>query len=171
MITRRQFTVALGTLAAAGMSGSLFRQPMAATNVTMKTSVGYGPLIEDPNGVLALPEGFSYQVLSSFGDKMDDGLQVPDRADGMGCLPLDESRVALIRNHELKPEHLTEFGPGQPAPFKSALAYDNNERNEALPGGTTTLVYNTQTGNKEREYLSLVGTVRNCSGGVTPWGS
>ena len=53
MITRRQFTVALGTLAAAGMSGGLFRQPMAATNITMKTSAGYGPLIEDPNGILA----------------------------------------------------------------------------------------------------------------------
>ena len=171
MITRRQFTVALGTLAVAGMSGGLFRQPMAATNITMKTSAGYGPLIEDPNGILALPEGFSYQVLSSFGDKMDDGLQVPDRADGMGCLALDENRVALIRNHELQPKHLAEFGPGQPAPFKSALAYDNNERNEALPGGTTTLVYNTKTGIKEQEYLSLVGTVRNCSGGVTPWGS
>ena len=171
MITRRQFTVALGTLAAAGMSGGLFRQPMAATNITMKTSAGYGPLIEDPNGILALPEGFSYQVLSSFGDKMDDGLQVPDRADGMGCLPLDENRVALIRNHELQPKHLAEFGPGQPAPFKSALAYDNNEQNEALPGGTTTLVYNTKTGIKEQEYLSLIGTVRNCSGGVTPWGS
>jgi len=28
-----------------------------------------------------------------------------------------------------------------------------------------------KTGKKEQEYLSLVGTIRNCSGGITPWGT
>lgn len=171
MITRRQFTVAFGTLAAASMSGGIFSQPLAATNPAMKTSGGYGPLIDDPDGILALPEGFTYKVLSSFGDPMEGGLRVPDRADGMGCLLLDDSRVALIRNHELQPKHLTEFGPGQPEPMKTELAYDSNAQNEALPGGTTTIIYNTQTATKEREFQSLIGTVRNCSGGTTPWGS
>ncbi|GGF76837.1 alkaline phosphatase PhoX [Alteromonas lipolytica] len=171
MITRRQFTVALGTLAAAGMTGGIFRQPQAATTIPMRTDVGYGPLLKDPNGILALPEGFSYQVLSSFGELMSDGMRVPDRADGMGCIALNDSTVALIRNHELQPKHLKEYGPGQPEPLKTALAYDTNSYNEALPGGTTTLIYNTKTGNKEREFVSLTGTIRNCSGGVTPWGS
>ena len=40
-----------------------------------------------------------------------------------------------------------------------------------LPGGTTTLIYNLKTQAVEREYLSLVGTLRNCAGGVTPWGT
>jgi len=116
MITRRQFTAALATLGAAGVTGSLFRQPhaAAATNGLMKTAAGYGPLKTDPQGLLDLPDGFSYTVLSSFGDKMDDGLHVPDAADGMGCIPVSQDVVALIRNHELQPKHLADYGPGQP---------------------------------------------------------
>lgn len=172
MITRRQFTVALGTLAAAGFTGGLFRQPNAwAETLVTKTSAGYGPLISDPKGVLSLPEGFSYQVLSTLGELMSDGNSVPDRADGMGCLEIDDEHIALVRNHELQPKHLKEFGPGQPEPLKTPRAYDSNELGQALPGGTTTLVVNTKTGKKVKEYLSLTGTVRNCSGGVTPWGS
>ena len=46
-------------------------------------------IIKDPKGVLSLPKGFSYSVLSKLNDKMDDGLNVPDKADGMGCFKLD----------------------------------------------------------------------------------
>jgi hypothetical protein len=38
-------------------------------------------------------------------------------------------------------------------------------------GGTTTLIYNETTQIVEEEFLSLVGTYRNCAGGMTPWGS
>ena len=40
-----------------------------------------------------------------------------------------------------------------------------------LPGGTTTLVLDADTLETKREFRSLAGTIRNCSGGVTPWGS
>jgi secreted PhoX family phosphatase len=40
-----------------------------------------------------------------------------------------------------------------------------------LPGGTTTLIYDLKSGRKEAEWLSLSGTIRNCAGGITPWGS
>ena len=172
MITRRQFTVALGTLAAAGVTGGLFRHPKAwAEPMATKTTTGYGPLIEDPKGILSLPKGFTYDVLSSFGELMNDGNRVPDRADGMGCIALDDEHVALVRNHELQPKHVAEFGPGQPSPLKTPKAYDSNDKGEALPGGTSTIVVNTKTGKKVKEYLSLTGTIRNCSGGITPWGS
>jgi hypothetical protein len=36
-------------------------------------------------------------------------------------------------------------------------------------GGTTTFIYNEATGKVEKQYLSLIGTNRNCAGGVTPW--
>lgn len=63
---------------------------------------GYGPLVPDPAGLLDLPHGFSYRVVSAFGQAMDDGDTVPDNADGMGCFPGPDGLVILVRNHELK---------------------------------------------------------------------
>ena len=36
----------------------------------------YGKLIADPNGILNLPEGFSYKIISRVGDVMNDGLSL-----------------------------------------------------------------------------------------------
>lgn len=175
MLTRRQFNSALstslGTLAFSGLATSLSGCTSSSQQRTMATVTGYGPLIADPNKLLSLPEGFSYKVVSSFGDAMSDGLRVPDRADGMGCLPLDDNKVALIRNHELAAKHLVNGGPKADSPLKTPLAYDTNEKGEALPGGTSTIIYDMTTHTRVDEFLSLTGTLRNCSGGITPWGS
>ena len=37
----------------------------------------FGKIIPDPNGVIDLPVGFSYQAFSRTGEMMDDGLLVP----------------------------------------------------------------------------------------------
>lgn len=139
---------------------------------------GYGPLRRDPNGLLDLPEGFSYRIISQAGETMDDGLFVPQNFDGMGCFPLDGSRVALIRNHELKGSRATHRNWG-PAGFRqeraglidTSKAYDLTGDGRVIPGGATTLVYDMATGRTERQFLSLVGTSTNCCGGHTPWGS
>jgi secreted PhoX family phosphatase len=111
-----------------------------------------------------LPPGFSYRVLSALGDAMDDGGTVPDRADGMGCFDIGGGKLALVRNHELQPQH---DGGGVAGP-----AYDTLARSLVpLPGGTTTIVLDAATLAVERQYRSLAGTIRNCAGGVTPWGS
>lgn len=44
----------------------------------------YRALVPDPQRLIDLPRGFSYRVISSLADWMDDGWRVPDRADGMG---------------------------------------------------------------------------------------
>ena len=71
---------------------------------------------------------------------MSDGLDVPDRADGMGCLSLGDNKVALVRNHELHPKHLEDLSPLLKQ-HKSAHAYDTYKSGVALPGGTSTIVY------------------------------
>ncbi|QIG81932.1 DUF839 domain-containing protein [Sphingosinithalassobacter tenebrarum] len=166
---RRSFTFGLTSLAFSGLALS---GCAASRGSATALSEGYGPLREDPAGLLDLPPGFSYRVISSFGDPMDDGLRVPDRCDGMGAFDLGGGKVALVRNHELKPHH------GDTGAFADAIAragegagYDRGADGVWLPGGTTTLVYDLASGRVERQHLSLVGTIRNCAGGVTPWGS
>jgi secreted PhoX family phosphatase len=167
MLDRRQFSHGLVGAAFAGLLGAC----TSLRPVTIGAAArAYGPLLADPAGLLDLPKGFSYRVISAFGDRMDDGLIVPDRADGMGCFALDRRRVALVRNHELEARH-RDTGPTRGVDDAGLLAYDRNDRGEALPGGTTTLVFDLEAGRVEVQHLSLVGTIRNCAGGTTPWGS
>jgi len=144
------------TGSAAGAAGALRSGP------TSGRAAGYGALRPDPEGLLDLPEGFSYRILSRLGDAMDDGGTVPDRADGMGAFDLGNGEIALVRNHELQPEH--DAG--------GRIARGFGMRNgEFVPGGTTTIVLDAETLAVKRQFRSLGGTIRNCAGGVTPWGT
>lgn len=168
-ITRRQFGFGLGSIAFAGLAARACAQPPVAG---MNEVRGYGPLIRDPNNLIDLPKGFSYRVISRLGNIMDDGYLVPNAADGMGAFDLGKGKVALVRNHELSHADLR-FGPFTGNVAKDFVTYDRvaDKRAMPIPGGTTTLIYDMKTGQREAEWLSLSGTMRNCSGGITPWGS
>ncbi len=136
----------------------------------------FGDLVTDPDGLLDLPKGFKYRVISRTGDDMGDGYRVPGMPDGMAAFALNRDRIALIRNHEIGHSGFKK-GPFQdntrvPDGFNPELIYDGG-RFGAQPfvGGTTTLIYDTRRQQVLDEYLSLVGTDRNCAGGPTPWGS
>ncbi len=171
--SRRGF---LGVSAAAlAFSGYARAQDETAEETYRNEVYGYGPLIEDPNGVFDLPKGFSYRILSQAGETMSDGLLVPYKFDGMGCLPIGGGKLALIRNHELKvtDRHHGPFGASQHLADRidKKRVYDVDDNGVPLAGGTTTLIYDTATGKVEKQFLSLAGTLINCAGGITPWGS
>lgn len=138
-------------------------------------AVGFGPLIKDREGLLDLPAGFSYQVVSRKGEKMDDGFFVPGKHDGMAAFPGPDGLTILVRNHEITgPKH--QLGPfGKDATLFEALAegriYDPGKEKGPMNGGTTTLVYDTEKQQLVKHFLSLVGTEHNCAGGLTPWGT
>lgn len=131
----------------------------------------------DPRGLLDLPEGFAYRLISIEGEAMDDGLGTPGDFDGMAAFPLegDPVRCVLLRNHELDPGDLAKSGYG--ADFVNAVGIDPSKVYDWIApgkphiGGVTKLVVDMRTLEVERRFLALAGTSTNCAGGPTPWGS
>ena len=172
--TRRKFLkhAAIVSLGFSGLQQWLSNPSFA--QVPQSENFGYGDLIPDLDGMLRLPKGFSYKIISREGDPMVDGLLTPGRPDGMATFAGENGRVILIRNHENSPE-------GDKGAFgkKNALLtkvdknklYDYGYGKLPALGGATTLVYNEDTEKVESSYLSLGGTSRNCAGGMTPWNS
>lgn len=127
---------------------------------------GYGPLLPTParntgEVVLALPEGFSYTVLSRQGSRMTDGRLTPTHHDGMATFSV-EGKLRLVRNHEVP---YTLARPG------TALLQDAHAYDPSAGGGVTTLMVDPTTRELLSSHLSLAGTHTNCAGGPTPWGS
>ena len=145
----------------------------APGHAPLPVSSRFGPLVPDPNGVLDLPAGFGYRVVSRAGDPMSDGHRVPALPDDMGAFVTDDGLTVLVRNHELEAGAGAAAGPfrGRTPLSTETLAFDPGTNGSVCPGGTTTLVWDTRDGRLVSSHLSLVGTIRNCSGGATPWGT
>lgn len=118
-----------------------------------------GPLLRDPDGLLDLPEGFRYTIVSRAGDPLTGGGVTPGRPDGMAAFPGEDGRIRIVQNHEI--------GTSDPHPTMASaeLTYDPKAR-----GGTTTHVLDERLAGVTT-VVSLAGTWANCAGGVTPWGT
>lgn len=130
-------------------------------------------LIEDPSGILDLPAGFRYQIISEQFQTMSDGLRVPARADGMAAFAGPGNEVILVRNHEnlASQNQYSAFGDQLELydRIDPTLIYDRGGDKLPGTGGTTTLTFDTRQRRVTNEYLSLAGTELNCAGGPTPW--
>jgi secreted PhoX family phosphatase len=112
---------------------------------------------------------------------MNDGLVLPGKPDGMATFPGPDGLTILIRNHEINPAVTPSIGAfgkinGKLTEGIRKKMYDPGARlnagsTGACLGGTTTVVYDTKRQKIVRQFLSLAGTLRNCAGGPTPWGS
>ncbi len=165
MWNRRRF---LKSIAAAAATPAL-TQGCAVSNAAESG------LRADPQRILDLPPEFSYRVVSRAGDRMDDGLRVPIAHDGMAAFRGDNGRIILVCNHEIGPASLANSAFGEsysevPEDIAEKL-YDRGSGRTPSGGGTTTSIYNPDTGVTEKQFLSLGGTELNCAGGPTPWGS
>lgn len=164
---RRQF---LGTTALATAFSSLNTHLSSAEKPVVQQ------LSNDLNGLLNLPEEFTYKIISRMGNRMSDGFKVPGQFDGMAAFTGDGDETILIRNHEIGLQFL-HLGPFEnnaifPKELDKDLSYNSGRKGyPPYVGGTTTLVYNQKTKEVSNEYLSLTGTDRNCAGGVTPHGT
>ncbi|MFE3720134.1 alkaline phosphatase PhoX [Streptomyces cyaneofuscatus] len=154
--TRRQVLAGSGAAAAIAFTGA-FSELFAGT-AAARGHGGYGPLVPDPDGLLDLPKGFRYRVLSREGDPLRSGEgKVPSNHDGMTALAGRNGRVHLVRNHENR--HTAKIG----VPTVAGLTYD-----PAAKGGCTSLELDGR--NKVLgERVAIAGTAVNCAGGPTPW--
>ena len=175
---RRTSSLALGFWGLKSLTSCHYLDAQSSAFVTDYAEVwaeGYGTLQKDKKGILKLPKGFSYKIISRRGDKMSDGLIVPGLADGMATFPGPDGKVIIVRNHEVSPgdDDNGAFGRRYHMLHKvdGNKVYDNGRGIKPCLGGTTTIVYNPNTKHVETEYLSLAGTIRNCAGGPTPWHS
>ncbi|MEU5979341.1 alkaline phosphatase PhoX [Streptomyces sp. NPDC047315] len=155
--TRRQVLARTGVLGAsiafAGSVSELFAGTAAAHGRR-----GYGPLVPDPAGLLDLPKGFRYRVLSREGEPLRSGEgAVPGCPDGMAALAGRRGRVHLVRNHE------NDHTDPLTVPAVAGLTYD-----PAARGGCTVLELDSRN-NVLSERVAIAGTAVNCAGGPTPW--
>jgi uncharacterized protein len=163
-LTRRSFLHHSGIVLAAGSMSSVIASRSVARASTKGAFPGYGELVPDPAGLLDLPAGFRYRMFSREGDALTGGGVVPASHDGMAAFSASVFGTWLVRNHELNLDDIAEDGL-TPVAQVAGHSYDP----EAV-GGTTTLLVSPR-GQLVSHKISLSGTLDNCAGGATPWGS
>ena len=138
----------------------------AADDVSKFRAYGFGELFpaaakNTGETYLKLPKGFEYTVIGKAASPMADGRLTPTLHDGMAAFKVN-GELRVVRNHEVRNGRV-------PRPGSAAGA--SNHYDETAGGGTTTMIIDPKTRTIVRDWVSLSGTLINCAGGPTPWGS
>ncbi len=163
LLPRRRF---LAQASAASLGFSPLAQLMAAAGGDREkalASAGFGALRPVRDGttglpLLRLPAGFSYVTFGWAGEALSDGTPCPASHDGMGVVDQQGDRLTLIRNHEI-------------TKLDGAFGANTPRYDPVCGGGATKLVFDSKRGELVEATPALAGTLTNCGGGVTPWGS
>lgn len=168
MINRRNFLMAASIGGASLAFGAFLRRAeifASTNNFEALRAVGYGglsPMTAKNTGetYLALPQDFQYTVIGKKGDPMKDGRLTPRLHDGMSAFEV-QGELRIVRNHEINDK----------TPKENVAIGVGNHYDSMAGGGTTTVVINSKTREIVRDFVSLSGTLNNCAGGRTTWGS
>lgn len=152
-------------LACSSLSNRVAATANGSPQQTLK-AFGYGGLVpaaakNTGETFLSLPGGFQYNVIGRVKGIMSDGRPTPAAHDGMWTFKV-KNQLRIVRNHEVSHSQI---------PKEDAGIGTGNHYDEMAGGGTTTLIIDPKTNTVVRDFVSLSGTMINCAGGSTPWGS
>ena len=170
MIDRRAFlrTALSSAIFAPSLSGLIPWNAAAQSRRTRAGRAGFGELVQSVDcPQFMIPRGFRcFRISETHGPSVaNPTFTVPVAVDGMAAFALPNGNVRLIRNHEVADE------------AERGKAFGSKPYDPKASGGTTSLEIRISGNGPDRtvevvsEFPSLSGTLINCAGGRTPWGS